>query len=219
MPQIFHPSTNTISRVSIAGTIALLGVVGAVAGGLFESTYLTGVRVPQEQPVPFSHAHHVGGLGIDCRYCHTTVETSSFAGIPATEVCMNCHRQIWSGAPMLEPVRASYRTGQPLHWNRIYDLPGFAYFDHSIHVAKGVGCVSCHGRVDEMPLLWRANTLYMKWCLDCHREPSRFVRPREHVFELDWRPSEDQETLGRRLVKEYGIMDREHLTSCYVCHR
>jgi len=219
MPQIFHPSTNTISRVSIAGIIIVLGVAGAVAGGLFESTYLTGVRVPQEQPVPFSHAHHVGGLGIDCRYCHTTVETSSFAGMPPTETCMNCHKQIWSAAPMLEPVRASFRSGQPMRWNRVYDLPGFAYFDHSIHVAKGVGCVTCHGRVDEMPLLWRANTLYMQWCLGCHTDPSRFVRPREHVFDLDWQPSEDQATLGRRLVQEYAIMDREHLTSCYVCHR
>ena len=169
--------------------------------------------------MPFSHEHHVGGLGIDCRYCHTTVETSSFAGMPATEVCMNCHKQIWSEAPMLEPVRESYRSGRPIRWNRVYDLPGFAYFDHSIHVHKGVGCVTCHGRVDQMPLLWRANTLYMKWCLGCHEAPERFVRPREHVFELDWRPGEDQETLGRRLVAEYGIMDREQLTSCYVCHR
>jgi hypothetical protein len=132
---------------------------------------------------------------------------------------MNCHKQIWSDAAMLEPVRESYRSGRPLRWNRVYDLPGFAYFDHSIHVNKGVGCATCHGRVDEMPLLWRANTLYMKWCLGCHEAPERFVRPREHVFELDWRPDEDQETLGRRLVAEYRIMDREHLTSCYICHR
>jgi len=219
MPQIFHRSTNTISRVSLGGVVASLALVAAVGGGLVGSTYLTDVRVPQEQPVPFSHAHHVGGLGIDCRYCHTTVETSSFAGMPPTETCMNCHKQIWSGAPMLEPVRASFRTGQPLRWNRVYDLPGFVYFDHSIHVHKGVGCVTCHGRVDEMPLLWRANTLHMSWCLDCHRAPERFVRPREHVFDLAWVPDEDQDTMGRRLVRDYAIMDSGTLTGCYTCHR
>jgi hypothetical protein len=219
MPQIFHRSTNTLSRVSIGAAIGLLGVTAAVAGGLFQSTYLTGVRVPQDQPIPFSHAHHVGGLGIDCRYCHATVETSSFAGMPATETCMNCHKQIWSDAPMLAPVRESYRTGQPLRWNRVYDLPGFVYFDHSIHVHKGVGCVTCHGRVDEMPLLWRANSLHMSWCVGCHDAPERFVRPREHVFDLAWSPDEDQATLGRRLVAEYDIMDRRALIACYVCHR
>lgn len=219
MPQIFHPSTNTISRVSIAGGVGLLAVLAAVGGGLFDSSYLTGVGVPREQPIPFSHAHHVGGLGIDCRYCHTTVERSSFAGIPPTETCMSCHKQIWSQSAMLEPVRASYRTGQPMRWNRVYELPDFAYFDHSIHVAKGVGCVTCHGRVDEMPLLWREATLYMNWCVDCHREPWRHLRPREHVFDLDWQPAEPQEALGRRLVQDYDIMDPQHLTSCYICHR
>ncbi len=219
MPQIFHPSTNTISRVSIAGGIGLLAVLAAVGGGLFDSSYLTGVAVPREQPIPFSHAHHVGGLGIDCRYCHTTVERAAFAGIPPTETCMNCHRQIWSQSPLLEPVRASYRTGEPLHWNRVNDVAGFVYFDHSIHVAKGVGCVTCHGRVDEMPLVWRQATLYMSWCLECHRQPWRYVRPREHVFDLAWQPPDDQEALGRRLVGEYAIMDTAHLTSCSTCHR
>ncbi|HJQ84279.1 MAG TPA: cytochrome c3 family protein [Candidatus Binatia bacterium] len=219
MPQIFHPSTNTLSRVSIAGAVLTLVLVATVGGALFESTYLTGVDVPEEQPVPFSHAHHAGGLGIDCRYCHGSVETAAFAGIPATEVCMNCHRQIWSASPMLEPVRASFRSGTPLRWNRVHDLPGFAYFDHGIHVQKGVGCVTCHGRVDEMPLVWRASSLYMQWCLGCHREPWRYVRPREHVFDLAWQPAEDQETLGRRLVKEYAIMEPHALTSCSVCHR
>jgi hypothetical protein len=219
MPQIFHPSTNTISRVSIAGAIVLVVLVAAVGGSLVESTYLTDVNTPQVQPVPFSHAHHVGGLGLDCRYCHTTVEVSSFAGIPATEVCMNCHRQIWSDSAMLEPVRASWRSGQPLRWNRVYDLPGFAYFDHSIHVHKGVGCVTCHGRIDEMPLVWRANSLYMQWCLECHRAPWRHLRPREHVFDLAWQPDEDQEALGRRLMKDYDVMEPTALTSCSVCHR
>src|SRR6059058_457768 len=149
MSQIFHHSTNTFARITIFGAVFILGFLAWAFSELDRSSYETRATQVREQPVPFSHAHHVGGLGVDCRYCHTTVETSSFAGMPATEVCMNCHRQIWSEAPMLEPVRASYRTGQPLHWNRVYDLPGFVYFDHSIHVAKGVGCVSCHGRVDE----------------------------------------------------------------------
>jgi hypothetical protein len=219
MAQIFHRSTNTISRVSIAAALALVVGVGAVGGSLFESSYLTRVRVPQDQPVPFSHEHHVGGLGIDCRYCHTTVERSAFAGMPATEFCMNCHKQIWSDSEMLEPVRASYRTNVPLRWNRVYDLAGFAYFDHSIHVHKGVGCVTCHGRVDQMPLLWRTSSLYMKWCIGCHAEPWRNLRPREHVFDLAWQPDEDQETLGRRLVREYRVKSPRELMSCDTCHR
>src|SRR5438874_9464915 len=171
MPQIFHPSTNTISRVSIAGLIGVLGLTAAVAGGFFESTYLTGVNVPQDQPVPFSHQHHVGGLGIDCRYCHTTVETAAFAGMPASETCMSCHSQIWKDSPLLAPVRDSFRTGKPLVWTRVHDLPDFVYFNHSIHVAKGIGCESCHGRVDQMPLMRKDASLLMEWCLHCHRHP------------------------------------------------
>src|SRR5215469_6787872 len=219
MAQLFNRAANTIARFSLWGFAAAVALAMWAGAMIVRSSYETRQAEPQEQPVPFSHEHHVGGLGIDCRYCHTTVETSAFAGMPATEVCMNCHKQIWSDARMLEPVRESYRSDKPIRWNRVYDLPGFAYFDHSIHVHQGVGCVTCHGRVDQMPLLWRANTLYMTWCLGCHEAPERFVRPREHVFELDWRPDEDQETLGRHLVAEYRIMDREHLTSCYVCHR
>src|SRR5205809_3661070 len=143
MAQIFHPSTNTLSRVSILGAVFILGGLLWLMAALNRSSYATEEGVARQQPVQFSHEHHAGGLGIDCRYCHTTVEVSSFAGIPATEVCMNCHRQIWSDSAMLEPVRASYRSGQPLRWNRVYDLPGFAYFDHSIHIHKGVGCVTC----------------------------------------------------------------------------
>ncbi len=219
MPQIFHRSTNTIARVSIAAVIGVVAVGAAVGGSLFESTYLTRVQAPQVQPVPFSHEHHVGGLGIDCRYCHTTVERSAFAGMPATEVCMNCHKQIWSESEMLEPVRASYRTNVPLRWNRVYEVAQFAYFDHSIHVHEGIGCVSCHGRVDQMPLLWRTSSLYMKWCIGCHAEPWRNVRPREHVFDLDWTPDEPQETLGPRLVAEYHIKSPKQLMSCDTCHR
>jgi hypothetical protein len=216
MPQIFHRSTNTISRVSI------FGAVFAIGGGLWaaylinDSPYITRERVPIPQPIPFSHQHHVTDDGIDCRYCHTTVEVSAFAGMPTTHVCMSCHSQIWTESPALEPVRESYRSGTPLQWNRVHDLPDFVYFNHSIHVAKGIGCETCHGRVDRMPLIWREATLQMSWCLDCHRAPEKYVRPRERVFEMGWQPQEDQLTLGRKLVNEYKI---QKLTDCYTCHR
>jgi cytochrome c7-like protein len=218
MAQIFHPSTNTISRVSIFGAVFLVAVLLWFLLAIYRSSYVTQAGVVREQPVAFSHEHHVSGLGIDCRYCHTTVETSSFAGIPATEICMNCHSQIWSDSPMLAPVRESFRTNQAIPWTRVHNLPGFVYFDHSIHVQKGVGCVTCHGRVDQMPLMWQAQSLLMEWCLECHRRPERFIRPREEVFSMDWQPAEDQLVLGRRLIKDYQI-DSELLTSCSVCHR
>ena len=216
MSQIFHRSTNTISRVTIFGSIALAAAAIAALAAINESSYITEVGVARIQPVPFSHKHHVTDDGIDCRYCHTSVESSSFAGIPSTKICMNCHTQIWSDSQMLAPVRESFRTGRSLEWTRVHNLPGFVYFDHSIHVNKGVGCTTCHGQVDQMPLMWRENSLYMKWCLDCHRNPERFVRPRQYVFSTDYRPPSDQITLGKRLVKEYRI---QKLTSCSTCHR
>jgi hypothetical protein len=216
MGQIFHPSTNTISKVTIFGGIAAMAVLAALLAGINRSSYVTEVGVARAQPVPFSHKHHVGDNGIDCRYCHTTVENSSFAGIPPTQTCMNCHSQIWRDSPALEPVRASFRSGQSIEWTRVHNLPGFVYFDHSIHVKKGVGCTTCHGQVDQMPLMWRENSLYMEWCLECHREPERFVRPREFVFSVSWRPPRNQLAAGRRLVEEYKI---QRLTSCSVCHR
>jgi len=216
MAQIFHPSTNTISRVSIFGGIILVCVIVAAIAAINRSSYVTGVGVARLQPVPFSHKHHISDVGIDCRYCHTSVEESAFAGVPATQICMNCHSQIWADSAMLEPVRASARSGTSLEWTRVHNLPGFVYFDHSIHVKKGVGCATCHGRVDGMPLMRRENSLYMEWCLECHREPERFVRPREFVFSMDWQPPEDRLALGRKLVNEYRI---EKFTSCSVCHR
>ena len=215
MAQIFHRSSNTISRVSIFGGVAALLALLVAVAAINRSSYLTEVRVARAQPVQFSHKHHVSDDGIDCRYCHTSVENSSFAGIPSTKICMNCHTQIWADSPMLEPVRASFRTGKSLEWTRVHNLPGFVYFDHSIHVNKGVGCSTCHGRVDQMPLMSRENTLYMEWCLECHRAPERFVRPREQVFNMEWRAPEDQLALGQRLVREYKI---QKLTSCSVCH-
>src|SRR5437016_9808926 len=163
MAQIFHRSTNTISRATIFGAVFIVAFLFWAAAQVQRSPYVTYAGVVRPQPVPFSHQHHVAGLGIDCRYCHTSVEESSFAGIPPTETCMNCHREIWKDSPMLEAVRESYRSGRPLEWIRVHDLPDFVYFDHSIHVAKGVGCASCHGRVDDMPLTWRVATLHMAW--------------------------------------------------------
>jgi len=216
MAQIFHRSTNTISRVSVFGGIGIIVVLVATLAAINRSSYVTEVGVARSQPVQFSHKHHVSDDGIDCRYCHTSVEESSFAGIPSTKICMNCHTQIWAESPILEPVRESFRTGKSLEWTRVHNLPGFVYFDHSIHVHKGVGCTTCHGRVDQMPLMWRENTLYMEWCLECHRNPERFVRPRDQVFNMDWQPPSDQIVLGQKLMRQYNI---ERLTSCSVCHR
>jgi hypothetical protein len=216
MAQIFHPSTNTISKVTIFGGIFLVVVLALFFAAINRSSYITEVGVARAQPVPFSHKHHVGDDGIDCRYCHTSVEGAAFAGIPSTKICMNCHSQIWSESPTLAPVRESFRTGQSIEWTRVHNLPKFVYFDHSIHLKKGVGCTTCHGAVDRMPLMWRENSLYMEWCLECHREPERFVRPRQFVFSVSWQPPPDQVKLGRELIEEYKI---QRLTSCSVCHR
>jgi hypothetical protein len=183
------------------------------------SSYGTGQGVIHVQPVPFSHRHHVGDLGIDCRYCHTAVEHSPYAGMPATEICMNCHSQMWVGSDMLAPVRASYRTGKSLEWKRVHNLPGFVYFDHSIHVHKGVGCASCHGQIDEMPLTYQESSLLMEWCVDCHRRPERHLRPVAEVFNMKYRQPQDQLALGRELAKKNKIRATAVLTSCSECHR
>jgi hypothetical protein len=219
MPQIFHRSFNTISKVSIFGSLFFLAFLLWLSIIYTRSSYGTDALVVRVQPVPFSHQHHVGGLGIDCRYCHTGVETSSFAGLPPTKTCMNCHSQIWVGSTMLEPVRDSYATGRSLGWDRVYNVPGFVYFDHSIHIHKGIGCASCHGRIDEMPFTYQAPSLLMEWCLDCHRHPEREIRPREEVFNVAWQPPADHVTAGRKLVQEYHVKDATTLTSCSVCHR
>jgi hypothetical protein len=216
MSQVFHPSTNTISKVSIFGAVFFLAALGWLVLKIERSSYVTQANVARPQPVPFSHKHHVAGLGIDCRYCHTTVEESSFAGIPPTKTCMNCHSQIWADSPTLEPVRESFRSDRSLEWTRVHDVADFVYFDHSIHVSKGIGCVTCHGRVDQMPLAWKVETLQMEWCLNCHRNPELYVRPRDQVFSMDWEPEGDQLALGRRLVEEYNI---QKLADCSVCHR
>jgi hypothetical protein len=216
MSQLFPPSANTLARVTLLGAFVLVTGSGAAVWIVFRSSYLTERKIVRNQPVPFSHKHHVGGIGIDCRYCHTTVDTTSFAGVPPTDTCMSCHSQIWTNAELLEPVRDSLRNDQPLHWNRVNDLPDYVYFNHSIHINKGVGCETCHGRVDQMPLMLRAQSLQMGWCLDCHRHPEEYVRPREDVFTMGYRPAIAQEVLGTRLVREYHV---QKLTDCYTCHR
>ncbi|HVS01193.1 MAG TPA: cytochrome c3 family protein [Thermoanaerobaculia bacterium] len=216
MSQIFHPSTNTISRVSIFGAIFFVAFGVWLAAALDRSAPVTRENVVFEQPIKFSHDHHVGEVGIDCRYCHTSVETSSFAGIPPTTTCMNCHSQLFADAPMLEPVLESFRSGKPLSWTRVYDLPDFVYFDHSIHVAKGIGCTTCHGEIDAMPLTTKAVSLKMEWCLACHRDPARFVRPRSEVFNVAWNPATLSRQQRAALVQEYGIQSK---TSCSICHR
>jgi hypothetical protein len=216
MSQIFHRSANTIARVSIFGAVFFVaGLLGLLAE-VNRSPWITDARTAREQPIQFSHERHVAGNGIDCRYCHTSVEDSSFAGIPPTKTCMNCHSEIFSNSQFLEPVRDSFRTGRSIQWTRVHDLPDFVYFNHSIHVNKGVGCTTCHGQVDRMPLMYQQNSLQMEWCLDCHRNPEKYVRPRSAVFSVDYQAPADQDALGQKLVAEYQI---QKLTSCSTCHR
>ncbi|HET7619558.1 MAG TPA: cytochrome c3 family protein [Vicinamibacterales bacterium] len=219
MSQLFPRSSNIYSRLSILAVLVFLTVFATVVVALSWSGYVTEQGVTRDQPIQFSHAHHVSSMGIDCRYCHTSVEESSFANIPPTKTCMNCHSQIWTNAPILEPVRASFRDNKPLQWWRVHDLPDFVYFNHSIHVNKGVGCATCHGPIDQMPLVYQQNNLQMRWCLNCHRNPEKYVRPRDQVFNMNWQPPADDPGLGARLVKEYKIADVHQLTSCSTCHR
>ena len=219
MAQIFHRSANTLSRVTIFGAIFVAGFVLWVIGGIVRSPYFTNQGVAREQPVPFSHQHHVAGLGIDCRYCHTSVETSSFAGIPPTSTCMNCHAQIWTNAQMLEPVRASYASGEPLVWSRVHRLPDFVHFNHSIHIAKGVGCSTCHGQIDNMPAVFQENTLQMEWCIACHREPEKFIRPKSEIYNMQWQDGDLNAEERIKLKADLKIRSREMMTSCSTCHR
>ncbi len=219
MAQVFKPYANTLARASIV----CLGL--AAAGGLgfldvlHKSPYVRYTREPRAQPIPFSHKHHTN-MGIDCRYCHTTVETGAFAGIPPTQTCMNCHKVLFTDAPILAPLHESWETGRPLKWVRVHDLPDFVYFNHSAHVNAGIGCATCHGQVNEMPLMWKEHPLFMKWCLECHRSPEDFIRPRDQVFNMDYQPPANQRELGQQLVEEYGIDKANHrMTDCYLCHR
>jgi hypothetical protein len=220
MAQIFHPSANAIAKGSIFGAVFIVAILGYIASAIDRSPYTTDAGVIRSQPVPFSHEHHVKGLGLDCRYCHTSVETSSFAGIPPTKTCMTCHSQIWTNAPLLEPVRASWRDDRPLVWSRVHNLPDFVYFNHSAHIAKGVGCSTCHGRVDQMPLMYQEKSLQMEWCLDCHRAPEKYLRPRDQVFNMNYEPppADTQLQEGAELARKYNV-HHEQMTNCAVCHR
>ena len=237
--QIFHRSTNTIAKVSIFGGVFLVAASLWVLAEINRSSYNTGQFIDRQQPVQFSHKHHVGDDGIDCRYCHTSVESSNSAGMPPTKTCMNCHSQIWSESPYLEIVRTSYKENKPIEWARVHDLPDFVYFNHSIHVNKGVGCASCHGRIDQMPAVYQAASLQMEWCLACHRQPERYLRPKDKVTDMGWNIEADaadgvtlnQENrlaenlspkriaLGLKLKSDYKVRDARILTSCSTCHR
>jgi cytochrome c7-like protein len=216
MAQIFQRSTNTIARVSIYGAVIFIALLGYAVDVVNNTSYVTEVNTARPQVVPFSHKHHVGELGLDCRYCHSSVEVSPSAGMPATETCMTCHSQIWTNSSMLEPVRASYSSAQPISWTRVNAVPDFVYFNHSIHVAKGVGCTTCHGPIAEMNITWRGQTLYMRWCLECHNAPEKYLRPRSEVFNAFYQLPSDQLALGRRLMREYKV---QKLTNCTTCHR
>jgi hypothetical protein len=237
--QIFHHSTNTIAKVSIFGGLFIVAASLWVLAEINRSSYNTGQFIEVQQPVQFSHKHHVGDDGIDCRYCHTSVETSNTAGMPPTKTCMNCHSQIWAESPYLEIVRTSYRENKPIEWTRVHDLPDFVYFNHSIHVNKGVGCASCHGRVDQMPAVYQAASLQMEWCLSCHRQPERFLRPKERVTDMGYNIDEDKAEgvaaspsnalgenvaesrvkRGLKLKSDYRIRAAAQITSCSTCHR
>ena len=216
MAQVFQPRLVLMLKLGALSVLSLCAV-GVLAWRIAIAPH-PAIGSPAEQPVPFSHEHHVGDVGLDCRYCHTSVEQSAFAGIPPTHTCMTCHSQLFTEQPMLTPVVRSFRSGEPLRWNRIHDLPDFVYFNHSIHIAKGVGCVTCHGQVDRMPLTWRIAPLEMQWCLACHRAPEKYLRPLEHVFDMDWQPTESQHALGARLVDAYHI-HKATLADCSTCHR
>jgi hypothetical protein len=248
MPQVFHKGFNSLARVMVIGLPLAAAGSGVGLAAFYRSDYTTGVREVVEQPVPFSHMHHVSQLGIGCVYCHTGVETSAVAGIPPTKTCMNCHQTMWTGSDMLQPIRDSFRTNTPIVWNKVHNTPQYTYFNHSIHVGKGVGCYSCHGEIDKMPLVFQSKTLLMEWCVDCHREPEKALRPKSEVFNMRFKatdvinpttgkPYPDQLTLGRDLKKglrpdlgkvgmgpemkknESFIRDRDTLTNCSICHR
>ncbi len=218
MPQVFRRRSNAIAKGSILALVLLLLLAWATGWAIWWSPWMTRQDVPISQVVPFSHKHHFSGLGIDCRYCHVTVETSSFAGIPPTETCMTCHSQVWTEAPVLAPVRESWTTRQPLHWKRVHNLPKFVFFNHGIHVQKGIGCSTCHGPVQEMPLVWKAHTMWMRWCTSCHENPAPNLRPQSEIFNMTWQPPPDQSTRGPQLLAEYKI-NQEVLRDCSMCHR
>jgi hypothetical protein len=218
MAQIFRPRSNTIARISILAVALVLALLFWLFVMLDRSPFALAMGVPVEQPVLFSHDLHVNQVKLDCRYCHIASEQSQFAGIPSTHTCMTCHSQILPESPLLADVVHSYEADWPLVWNRVHLLSDSIYFHHGIHTQKGIGCETCHGRVDQMPLVWQVEPLTMEWCLECHRQPEQFIRPVEEVFTMGWEPPEGQAVVGPRLVQEYGIRV-EQLDNCSICHR
>lgn len=218
VPFTFPKWTNALRPLVLAGaTIVPIYAVLLVAYGASPQTIDVGYT--PAQPVEYSHALHAGDLGIDCRYCHNTVEAAAKAAIPPTQTCMNCHAKIRNASLKMLPVTESYATGKPIPWVRVHDLPQYVYFNHSAHVRRGVGCVSCHGRVDTMEKVAQVEPLSMSWCLDCHRNPGPNLRPLEAVTQMRWVPPEDSAVLGERLRKEYNIREARLLTDCSLCHR
>jgi hypothetical protein len=213
---------------NLAGVVLGIGPLYAI-GLLYYAAAprTTDVGYMPEQPVPYSHALHAGQLGIDCRYCHNTVQTAAHAAIPPTQTCMNCHKMIWSQSPKLLPVRESWASGEPIEWVRVHDLPDYVYFNHSAHVGRGsiaggegvgVGCVSCHGRIDQMAEVWQDQSLSMSWCLECHRAPEQHLRPVEEVTNMTWKPpgGQDPVSYGAALREKYDVNPP---TDCSTCHR
>lgn len=249
MAQIFKPSSNSVAKLTLLAVAFGVPSVWLAIAGLSRSPANTRVNVAINQPVPFSHQHHVTELGIDCRYCHTTVEKSPFPGLPSTETCMSCHSQIWTNSPLLEPVRQSYETGVPIQWNQVNSLPQFVYFNHSIHVARGINCNTCHGPVQNMPITWKGNSFQMQWCLQCHRAPEKYLagldaneRPGKQVFDLYWKyqtngtkgmtsreqdliqghlsPAEDAASVAQgKELVKKYGIQVQQLADCSVCHR
>ena len=219
MRQLFAPGADAIFRLAILVAVTTVGALFFVTAGVTSSSYVTQVGLAPDQPVPFSHKHHSGELGIDCRYCHQQVEYLASAGIPPTWTCMTCHSQIWKDSPMLEPVRDSLEQNKPLIWTRVNRLPDYVYYNHSIHIKKGIGCSSCHGNMKEMQLTSKVQSFQMEFCLNCHRNPEKFVRPQSEIFNMSWSPPDDQATVGPELVKTYHIGQPDKMTDCSICHR
>ena len=246
MAQVFPKAMNVLARVSLLAIPLLAAGGGVTLAALVRSPYITGADGPIEQPIPFSHKHHVAELGIDCKYCHTAVYDGANAGLPPTKTCMNCHQQIWQGADILAPARDSYNRGIPIAWTKVHNVPHYTYFNHSIHVNKGVGCVSCHGQIDQQPLVQQSKTLYMEWCLDCHRNPEKHLRPVSEVQNMRFsavgyvgpmygpegkvvldestheprtKEYKSQLELGKDLKKVHMVRDKEVITNCSICHR
>lgn len=216
MGAVFPPWSNTALRVTLA--VLALGAVSAIAAPMIfvRTPWRRGYLNALDQPVEFDHRHHTQDDAIGCLYCHNTAERAGTAGIPSTDKCMGCHNQVWNQSTLLEPVRRSYFSGMPIPWNRVHKVPDFVYFNHGIHVNKGVGCVTCHGRVDKMAMVYQAESLTMAWCLDCHRDPEPRLRPLSEITNMRWDAGEEQAAIGAAVARELGV---RRLTNCTTCHR